>query len=150
DAHAWHRTQRVCDRGDHLRATTLADIRHAFDDGHGAASTTALFGFQLSASATRSQPWGVWREPGGERRKPRKPKADPSTSSGSSRAQSSDEGRKPSYNCRGFHMVDSLSSRRRPPEGTEGAEHDARIEHLLITGLDHYFAGEFETAINLW
>jgi hypothetical protein len=47
-------------------------------------------------------------------------------------------------------MADSLSSGRRPTEGTEGAEHDARIEHLLITGLDHYFAGEFETAINLW
>jgi hypothetical protein len=47
-------------------------------------------------------------------------------------------------------MVDSLSSGRRSTEGTEGAEHDARIEHLLITGLDHYFAGEFETAINLW
>ncbi len=27
---------------------------------------------------------------------------------------------------------------------------DARIEHLLVTGLDHYFAGEFEQAINLW
>jgi hypothetical protein len=47
-------------------------------------------------------------------------------------------------------MVDSLSSGRRPNDGTEGAEHDARIEHLLITGLDHYFAGEFETAISLW
>ena len=47
-------------------------------------------------------------------------------------------------------MADSLSSGRRPAEGTEGAEHDSRIEHLLITGLDHYFAGEFETAINLW
>lgn len=47
-------------------------------------------------------------------------------------------------------MVDSLPSGRRPSEATDGAEHDARIEHLLITGLDHYFAGEFETAINLW
>ncbi len=27
---------------------------------------------------------------------------------------------------------------------------EARIEHLLVTGLDHYFAGEFEQAINLW
>jgi tetratricopeptide (TPR) repeat protein len=47
-------------------------------------------------------------------------------------------------------MADSLSSGRRPTDATEGAEHDARIEHLLVTGLDHYFAGEFETAINLW
>jgi predicted transcriptional regulator len=30
------------------------------------------------------------------------------------------------------------------------AEDDARIEHLLVNGLDHYFAGEFEQAINLW
>jgi hypothetical protein len=47
-------------------------------------------------------------------------------------------------------MADSLSSGRRPNEATDGAEQDARIEHLLITGLDHYFAGGFETAINLW
>ncbi|MGE0862383.1 MAG: hypothetical protein AB7P34_00670 [Vicinamibacterales bacterium] len=30
------------------------------------------------------------------------------------------------------------------------AEDDGRIEHLLVTGLDHYFAGEFDAAINLW
>lgn len=30
------------------------------------------------------------------------------------------------------------------------AEDDGRIEQLLVTGLDHYFAGEFEAAINLW
>jgi hypothetical protein len=35
-------------------------------------------------------------------------------------------------------------------EAQTGAEDDARIEHLLVTGLDHYFAGEFEAAINLW
>ena len=34
--------------------------------------------------------------------------------------------------------------------GATAAEDDARIEHLLVTGLDHYFAGEFEEAINLW
>ena len=36
----------------------------------------------------------------------------------------------------------------RAPE--PATEDDARIEHLLVTGLDHYFAGEFEQAINLW
>jgi hypothetical protein len=42
------------------------------------------------------------------------------------------------------------------PSGTRRAEahpepaEEARIEHLLVTGLDHYFAGEFEQAINLW
>ncbi|MCC7179258.1 MAG: hypothetical protein IT177_12810 [Acidobacteria bacterium] len=47
-------------------------------------------------------------------------------------------------------MADPLSSP--PPQaGAPGAVgEDARIEHLLVTGLDHYFAGEFETAINLW
>jgi tetratricopeptide (TPR) repeat protein len=35
-------------------------------------------------------------------------------------------------------------------EPAPAPEDDARIEHLLVTGLDHYFAGEFEQAINLW
>ena len=38
----------------------------------------------------------------------------------------------------------------RPDAALSGADVDARIEHLLVTGLDHYFAGEFEEAINLW
>ncbi len=37
-----------------------------------------------------------------------------------------------------------------PLRAQPGAEDEARIEHLLVTGLDHYFAGEFEQAINLW
>ena len=37
-----------------------------------------------------------------------------------------------------------------PLEAQPGADDEARIEHLLVTGLDHYFAGEFEQAINLW
>jgi tetratricopeptide (TPR) repeat protein len=35
-------------------------------------------------------------------------------------------------------------------EAAPAPEDDARIEHLLVTGLDHYFAGEYEQAINLW
>lgn len=47
-------------------------------------------------------------------------------------------------------MADPLSSPS-PQAGAPGAAgEDARIEHLLVTGLDHYFAGEFETAISLW
>ena len=38
----------------------------------------------------------------------------------------------------------------RPAEAFSGADDDARIEYLLVTGLDHYFAGEYEHAINLW
>ena len=46
-------------------------------------------------------------------------------------------------------MTDPLPSGPRR-EAQTGAEDDARIEQLLVTGLDHYFAGEFEAAINLW
>lgn len=37
-----------------------------------------------------------------------------------------------------------------PLQARQGVDDEARIEHLLVTGLDHYFAGEFEQAINLW
>ncbi len=37
-----------------------------------------------------------------------------------------------------------------PLQAQSVADDEARIEHLLVTGLDHYFAGEFEQAINLW
>ena len=47
-------------------------------------------------------------------------------------------------------MPDRHTSGPRRSEALSGAEDDARIEHLLVTGLDHYFAGEFEAAINLW
>jgi hypothetical protein len=47
-------------------------------------------------------------------------------------------------------MADRHTSGPRRTEALSGADDDARIEHLLVTGLDHYFAGEFEAAINLW
>jgi tetratricopeptide (TPR) repeat protein len=47
-------------------------------------------------------------------------------------------------------MADPQSSGPRRQEAPRSADDDARIEHLLVTGLDHYFAGEFEAAINLW
>ena len=47
-------------------------------------------------------------------------------------------------------MADPFPSGPRRSEALPGAEDDARIEQLLVTGLDHYFAGEFEPAINLW
>jgi hypothetical protein len=37
-----------------------------------------------------------------------------------------------------------------PLKVPDGADEEARIEHLLVTGLDHYFAGHYEQAINLW
>jgi len=47
-------------------------------------------------------------------------------------------------------MTEPLSSVPSPAEAPGAAGEDARIEHLLVTGLDHYFAGEFDAAINLW
>lgn len=46
-------------------------------------------------------------------------------------------------------MIDPQSSGPRRSEALP-ADDDGRIEHLLVRGLDHYFAGEFEAAINLW
>jgi len=38
----------------------------------------------------------------------------------------------------------------RLPEPASRAERDAKIEQLLLAGLDHYFAGQFDQAINVW
>ncbi len=46
-------------------------------------------------------------------------------------------------------MADPNTSGPRPSDALP-AEDEGRIEHLLVTGLDHYFAGEFDAAINLW
>ena len=29
-------------------------------------------------------------------------------------------------------------------------ERDARVEQLLLAGLDHYFAGQYERAVHVW
>jgi hypothetical protein len=47
-------------------------------------------------------------------------------------------------------MADPQTSGPRRSEADAGAADEGRIEHLLVTGLDHYVAGEFEAAINLW
>ena len=46
--------------------------------------------------------------------------------------------------------MDPLRSDMRPAEALSGAERDARIEQLLLSGLDEYFAQRYEHAINLW
>src|SRR3954468_16959734 len=48
-------------------------------------------------------------------------------------------------------MSDPLrtDSPREPHPATE-AERDAKIEQLLLAGLHHYFAGQYEHAINVW
>ena len=45
---------------------------------------------------------------------------------------------------------DPLRSESRAAEALSGAERDARIEQLLLAGLDQYFATQYEQAINLW
>src|SRR5436190_13980827 len=44
------------------------------------------------------------------------------------------------------HRTDSA----RAPEAAAGPDRDAKIEQLLLVGLDHYFAGRYEHAINVW
>src|SRR5215467_10179827 len=38
----------------------------------------------------------------------------------------------------------------RAPETAPGPEREAKIEELLLTGLDHYFATQYQQAINVW
>ena len=48
-------------------------------------------------------------------------------------------------------MPDRLRTNASPgPDGLSPAERDTRIEQLLLTGLDQYFAGEYERAISAW
>ena len=47
-------------------------------------------------------------------------------------------------------MSDALRDGRHFLGDAPERERAARIEELLLTGLDHYFAGEYELAINVW
>jgi hypothetical protein len=47
-------------------------------------------------------------------------------------------------------MTDPLRFDRPASGDADGRERDARIEELLLVGLDHYFAGRHELAINIW
>ena len=38
----------------------------------------------------------------------------------------------------------------RTPEPASKAEREAKIEQLLLAGLDHYFGGHYDQAINVW
>ncbi len=38
----------------------------------------------------------------------------------------------------------------RATDAASTSDRDAKIEQLLLTGLDHYFAGQYEHAINIW
>lgn len=47
-------------------------------------------------------------------------------------------------------MIDPTSGESPLAEALTGAERDARIEHLLVAGLEEYFAGRVDQAINVW
>jgi len=48
-------------------------------------------------------------------------------------------------------MADPLRTETsRTPEPASGADRAAKIEQLLLAGLDHYFAARYEQAINVW
>src|SRR5829696_8340891 len=38
----------------------------------------------------------------------------------------------------------------RAHDADAGSDRDAKIEQLLLVGLDHYFVGRYELAINIW
>jgi hypothetical protein len=47
-------------------------------------------------------------------------------------------------------MTDPLRSDSIEPSAASAADRDARIEQLLLAGLDQYFVGQYEQAINVW
>ena len=48
-------------------------------------------------------------------------------------------------------MVDPLQvDPTRHADGRSSIERDTKVEHLLLTGLDFYFAGEYDRAISVW
>ena len=47
-------------------------------------------------------------------------------------------------------MADFAQRDESPAADVGGADHVVKIEHLLLTGLDHYFRGRFERAIDVW
>src|SRR5688572_21457040 len=47
-------------------------------------------------------------------------------------------------------MTDALRSDRPSTPDASDRDRDARIEELLVTGLDYYFSGQYDPAINVW
>ena len=47
-------------------------------------------------------------------------------------------------------MSDSLRTDRQRALDAPDADREAKIEHLLLGGLDHYFAAQYDQAINVW
>src|SRR5262245_25573900 len=49
-----------------------------------------------------------------------------------------------------FRMSDPARTDLPAADALAGHQRDARVEQLLLTGLDHYFAGRYERAIHVW
>ena len=47
-------------------------------------------------------------------------------------------------------MSDPLTTDAAAADALEGRERDARVEQLLLIGLDRYFSGDYEQAIHVW
>src|ERR1044071_4666781 len=47
-------------------------------------------------------------------------------------------------------MSDALRTSHANAPPLSDAEREARIEALLLSGLDHYFSGQYEQAIDVW
>jgi hypothetical protein len=47
-------------------------------------------------------------------------------------------------------MSDPLTTDAAAADALEGRERDARVEQLLLVGLDRYFSGDYEQAIHVW
>lgn len=47
-------------------------------------------------------------------------------------------------------MFESHGEVKRPQSGGPDAERDVKIEQLLLSGLDHYFKGRYQRAIDVW
>jgi hypothetical protein len=47
-------------------------------------------------------------------------------------------------------MTDPLRTDKGPAAAETERDRDARVEELLLAGLDHYFAGQHDLAINVW
>ena len=49
------------------------------------------------------------------------------------------------------HMSDPMpTDQSRAVDAMSDADRDAKIEQLLLVGLDHYFAAQYDQAINVW
>ena len=53
------------------------------------------------------------------------------------------------YNRR-IHMFESHGDAKQPRPSGPDAERDVKIEQLLLSGLDHYFKGRYQRAIDVW